>query len=177
LPDASEAGPLEAGGGADATTQDASGDDASSSSYLCLPDQDGDAYPKSATPTAFTTPCPLAQGWMPASPPTPFDCDDTDKNVHPGQTKFYTKASVGGTFDYDCDGKLTKDGDYVIDPSNLSESACANAFSVDTVNGVTVTKASQIVCGAKVDGYTCYWDDTVPICDTDTEGTGTVACR
>ena len=31
------------------------------------------------------------------------DCDDTDKNVHPGQTAWFTSPSNGGTWDYNCD--------------------------------------------------------------------------
>jgi len=35
------------------------------------------------------------------------DCDDGDANVHPGQTGWFAKASLGiGTFDYDCDGTV-----------------------------------------------------------------------
>ena len=34
------------------------------------------------------------------------DCDDADPKVFPGQTSFFTVQSVGGTFDYNCDGKV-----------------------------------------------------------------------
>ncbi len=38
------------------------------------------------------------------------DCDDKDANVHPGQTGYFGTVSKGtGTFDYDCDGTLTKE--------------------------------------------------------------------
>jgi hypothetical protein len=48
-------------------------------------------------------------------PPSGFvadntDCDDGDANVHPGQTGYFATVSKGtGTFDYDCDGTVTKE--------------------------------------------------------------------
>ncbi len=36
------------------------------------------------------------------------DCCDTDKNVHPGQTAFFTKPGACGGFDYDCSGKIVE---------------------------------------------------------------------
>jgi hypothetical protein len=38
------------------------------------------------------------------------DCDDTDGNAHPGQAKYFTTKSAGGTWDYNCDG--TNEGAY-----------------------------------------------------------------
>jgi hypothetical protein len=32
------------------------------------------------------------------------DCDDTDSNVYPGQTAYFTHISNGGTWDYNCSG-------------------------------------------------------------------------
>jgi hypothetical protein len=35
------------------------------------------------------------------------DCCDTDPQAHPGQTSFFTQQDHCGSFDYDCDGKVT----------------------------------------------------------------------
>lgn len=35
------------------------------------------------------------------------DCCDTDAQAHPGQTSFFEQPDHCGSFDYDCDGKLT----------------------------------------------------------------------
>jgi hypothetical protein len=75
------------------------------------PDTDGDGYgDRTATYAAHT-----AKAACTGAPPAGFvadntDCDDGDSNVHPGQTTFFpTKSRAGaGTFDYDCDGVLTK---------------------------------------------------------------------
>lgn len=37
------------------------------------------------------------------------DCDDTDINVYPGQTQYFSALSNSGTFDYNCSGILEKD--------------------------------------------------------------------
>ena len=34
------------------------------------------------------------------------DCDDSERDVHPGQKQYFTTA-YGSSFDYDCDGKET----------------------------------------------------------------------
>jgi hypothetical protein len=41
---------------------------------------------------------------------TPLDCDDHDKDVHPGQTNFFDSGAgaAGDFFDYDCNGTVEK---------------------------------------------------------------------
>lgn len=77
------------GGGAPAQTGDAAPDAPSEAGTVC--DQDGDGY--------------LAVG--PQCGGT--DCCDTDKNVHPGQTAFFTTPGACGGFDYDCNGQITEE--------------------------------------------------------------------
>jgi hypothetical protein len=75
------------------------------------PDADGDGYgDRTATYGAHT-----AKAACTGMPPAGFvadntDCDDGDSNVHPGQTGFFPAKSRNGTgtFDYNCDGVLTK---------------------------------------------------------------------
>jgi hypothetical protein len=77
--------------GGDAATVDAfvAGDTSSEAGTVC--DQDGDGY--------------LAMGAACGG----TDCCDTDANVHPGQTAFFTKAGACGSFDYDCTGQITEE--------------------------------------------------------------------
>jgi hypothetical protein len=71
-------------------------------------DADGDGYGIKSGTIALGT----AKAGCAGDPPKGFvadntDCDDGDINVHPGQTGWFGKASMGiGTFDYDCDGTV-----------------------------------------------------------------------
>jgi hypothetical protein len=64
--------------------------------------------------------------------PTTGDCDDTDANVYPGQTGWFANISNGGTWDYNCDGSVTKEFPTV---SNMS---CGNdcVYGGDTPPGL-----------------------------------------
>ena len=70
-----------------AATADAASEAAPEASTSC--DQDGDGH-LAAGPPCFGD-----------------DCCDTDANVHPGQTAYFTSASLCGGYDYDCDGAST----------------------------------------------------------------------
>jgi hypothetical protein len=56
---------------------------------------------------------------------TGTDCDDADRNVHPGQTTYFTTAREDGGFDYDCDGEEELDDAPSIDCSLLGISDCS----------------------------------------------------
>jgi hypothetical protein len=61
-----------------------------------------------AAPEASTSCDQDGDGHLAAGPPCfGDDCCDTDANVHPGQTAYFTSASLCGGFDYDCDGAST----------------------------------------------------------------------
>ncbi len=106
------------GDGGDASTADAAQDGAQD---LCDKDDDG-------------TLDPLCGG---------DDCCDTDPQVHPGQTSYFSVASACGSFDYDCNGSEDKrwtsvgsachrcwvvaccadDGDYTSGPPDCGQAA------------------------------------------------------
>lgn len=91
-PDASKAPPVGHGHGDDAASDDAAADAVSldapaEAGNPC--DQDGDGH--------------LAAGGSCQGD----DCCDTDPQAHPGQGNFFTQPDHCGSFDYDCDGKLT----------------------------------------------------------------------
>lgn len=84
-----EAATATGGDGSPAQTADAAPDAPSEAGAVC--DQDGDGY--------------LAVGALCGG----TDCCDTDKNVHPGQTSFFTTPGACGGFDYDCNGQITEE--------------------------------------------------------------------
>ena len=66
------------------------------------------------------------------------DCDDTDANAHPGQTKWFTMKSKGGTWDYNCDQS-----------TQFQHSTAIGTF------GATCQSCGGPCFGVPVYGYTC----------------------
>ena len=104
---APDVGPAPAG-----SVADGDGEDAALAEALDDAPEDGgspgaDGAPEAAPPAA--TSCDQdGDGHLAAGPPCfGDDCCDTDANVHPGQTAYFTSASLCGSFDYDCDGAST----------------------------------------------------------------------
>lgn len=73
-----------------------------------------------------------------------LDCDDSDPDVHPEQTKYFSVARANGSFDYDCDGIETKQfgvgallrqctvcpvGEYCVIGLGLSDNACSQVVA------------------------------------------------
>ncbi|HIB83573.1 MAG TPA: hypothetical protein EYO59_02930 [Chromatiaceae bacterium] len=52
------------------------------------------------------------------------DCDDSDPQVYPGQTNFFTVASAGGTFDYNCSGTIETGFPAVVATCTYNGSSC-----------------------------------------------------
>ncbi len=78
----------------------------------CYTDADGDGWGnmKGTSTTAVGGPCPNGYGTTlaPDGKQTNGDCDDTNANVFPGQTKtFTTPYGAAKSFDYNCDGQAT----------------------------------------------------------------------
>jgi hypothetical protein len=74
-------------------------------------DGDGDGFGVAAQTTLA---CKAPPGYATNS----TDCDDTNANVKPGQTAFFTVARSDGSFDYDCDGAQT------VEYSSLTKGSC-----------------------------------------------------
>ncbi len=70
-------------------------------------DEDGDGYGAGENPKEWG--CANLDEWHGGIVRNADDCDDKDANVHPKQTKFFDTISKGGTWDYDCDGKTTRE--------------------------------------------------------------------
>jgi hypothetical protein len=95
LPDGQKAPPVPSGSGGD---DGAPGEDSSQ-----------DAPLTQTTPEAGASPCDLdGDGHLALGPAcNGDDCCDIDANAHPGQTTFFTQLDQCGSYDYDCDGKVT----------------------------------------------------------------------
>lgn len=65
-------------------------------------DADGDGYGNS---NETKQGCQAPPGYV----DKPGDCDDTDKNVNPGQTQYFSSARSNKSFDYNCNGKEDKE--------------------------------------------------------------------
>ncbi len=112
------------------------------------------------------------------------DCNDSNSNVKPGQTSYFT-TSAGGSFDYNCDSSETPQSagstlssySYIRTQSYFG-GACQNVSgSIDYVSGTA---------GCGVDGYSCstgsfnYFDNTSctgGVNGADCSYQGTTACR
>jgi hypothetical protein len=117
-----------------------------------------DAAPEAAPPPV--TSCDQdGDGHLAAGPPCfGDDCCDTDGNVHPGQTGYFTSVSLCGSFDYDCDGASTPEygvancqwvGLGCMGDGFVATTACGDiaAFSV-------CSSASVLTCTASVGSLT-----------------------
>jgi hypothetical protein len=114
-----------------------------------------DASPPDDSPAATGSSCDQdGDGYMAAGPPCyGNDCCDTDANVHPGQTAYFTTPSQCGSYDYDCDGTATPEygladctwtglgctGDGFVDATACGATA---AFSVCASTGLLTCTAS-----------------------------------
>jgi hypothetical protein len=116
---------------------DAAGDDAPGPSSC---DVDGDGY--------------LAKG----APCFGNDCCDTDANVHPGQTKYFTGPSQCGSYDYDCDGIATPE--YAVANCQWVGLGCTGDGFVDitpcgdTASFSVCASTSALTCSASVGSLT-----------------------
>jgi len=77
--------------------------------YLYAMDADGDGYAQNGSIIFSTSSVPSGGHVHRYSLTGTGDCDDTDSNVHPGQVGYFTNISNGGTWDYNCDGSVTKE--------------------------------------------------------------------
>jgi hypothetical protein len=68
------------------------------------------------------------------------DCDDTNKNVFPGQTAYFDSPRSNGSYDYNCDGKETLDPYYYTQPA-----ACGSCPAPGCSFNTTCTSGTQSI--------------------------------
>jgi len=119
------------------------GDCASGACTTFYPDADGDTFGDMSATTAngkakgFCGSAPA--GWVTSNSDC-CDAGDVNKQVHPGQTGWFTTGGPCGGFDYDCDGSAT--------PQNPSAGACSDT-------ACTPGFVAATACGAGGDFQAC----------------------
>lgn len=141
---------------------------------LCYPDQDGDRYGNAgATPVAvlgagFGCPLPLVDRGG--------DCDDSDARAFPGQIQFFTSSRQGGSWDFDCDGKVEQQYDElpVSCEVQTSEIGCNQWSDLNSPHWVYTIPT----CGGTAQiasGWGCGWNGAS--CSTSWAGERVQPCR
>jgi hypothetical protein len=118
---------------------------ANNSCVLWYRDNDGDGYgDKFGTLAMGTAQVACSNDTPPMHWATnSLDCDDIDSTVNPQQTNFFTHPSGGGTYDYNCDGVLSKQlPEYV----GASCGTCENNPSCGDFNCGSSTGATSLAC-------------------------------
>ncbi len=119
---------------------------AGNSCILWYRDFDGDTYGDKFGTIAQNT---AQVGCSMASPPSGWatnngDCDDHDSNVNPGQAGYFTHPSAGtSTYDYNCDGVLSKQTPEFI---GASCGTCSNSPSCGDYNCGSSTGGTSLGC-------------------------------
>jgi len=95
------------------------------------------------------------------------DCDDNNADVHPGQVAFFTKATMSGSFDYDCNGQS--------EPQYASPLDCT-AITLDCVGEGFADQLPP--CGKSGKWARCNQSvPPLPLCEEKDDGKQTMACR
>jgi hypothetical protein len=135
-------------------------------------DVDGDGYGNASVPQSA---CSKPSGYVSNS----TDCCDTDANAHPGQTSWFTAVNACGSWDWNCDGVITKEvpdtnsGPPVPSCTGLDNSGCDQTIpSGDSSFGGPVTCGNAVVIGS----YYCVWTDSMCFLKTGVQA-GTQGCR
>ena len=134
----------------------------------CYPDADGDGWGlKSGAPTVVTgMACPAGTAPIVAydGTVTNGDCDDTNKDAHPYQTKsFTTSFGASKSFDYNCDGVTTKIPQLPGICASLPGVFASFCYDTDGSSNATcacnaqVSNVAAINCGTNVSATTCTY--------------------
>ncbi len=116
--------------------------DSNCTSRHCYVDEDTDGYAPASGGTKRCQPNAQSAG---------FDCDDANRDAHPGQTACFTTPRSNGSFDYDCDGEIEKQ-------LSISVTSCSLTTSCNLgCGGYNYTvQSTPINCGE--DFYECHME-------------------
>ncbi|MCC6746757.1 MAG: putative metal-binding motif-containing protein [Deltaproteobacteria bacterium] len=107
-------------------------------------DSDRDGY---GDATKTTLACTAPQGYV----PNKDDCDDGDRDAHPGQSSYFDSGSNGtGTFDYNCNTTVEQRWPVVATCAGQPPSRCNN-----TSSGWQTAVAG---CGVRATWLSCNWN-------------------
>jgi hypothetical protein len=104
--------------------------------YLWMIDSDSDGYSPSLTQYAQDSAPPGGKRRSSMKSITSTDCYDQNANAYPGQTNYFTTHRGDGSFDYDCDGQISKSGCSYVDynPSGYQAITYATNWSCRSDN-------------------------------------------
>lgn len=107
----------------------------------------------------------------------PGDCYDSNANAKPGQTSYFSVQRGDNSFDYDCNGQVSKassaGGLSVIASYDLSvarDESCTNQLGTDTIGGLE----SLAGCGQSTGAYVCDIYNSYNDCSGSLYRTGTI---
>ena len=145
----------------------------------CFPDDDGDGFYASNARGQMDSACACPAGEAPLDPDAPVDCDDTNDDVRPDQTAYFTEGYCPGegkgascpadanSFDYNCD----------LEEEFAGESACGQNYDSccglppNPCWGVEMWKTPSPRCGQVEPILTCLNDCSA------ISGSSRVPCR
>lgn len=82
------------------------------------------------------------------------DCDDADATAHPGVAEYFATPSIGGTFDYNCNGVLEKDTTLGVASCTWNGSSCNYQYGF--VNSIPACGAyGALSTGCTQNGSSC----------------------
>ncbi len=137
--------------------------DSNASLYVnrtCYADSDGDGYYAKAGSTVCSgSSCPSGYSSSKGN-----DCCDSDNKAHPNQTSYFSSADACGSYDYNCDGSITKQNCTYKSPSlSGTRKTCFRSSSDCNANTgssqSTYPKCSNVThsmnCGQTATSKTC----------------------
>lgn len=134
--------------------------DASCCSSICGTDADADGYFSQAlghTGTCQATSKPYT------------DCYDANANAKPGQTTYFSTNRGDGSFDYNCDGSITKSWCDLVTSCTLSGAAGSCGGSL---TGTSAGTSQYYACGTYSPTNSCYCNYYESLCQTSWSGWG-----
>lgn len=115
----------------------------------CYLDSDHDGFGGTQT-DKFCGSCP--SGWISKGD----DCDDTDPQVHPGQSQYFLEERKSGGWDYDCNG--TPDHEFQVSQIGTGCNPCPGC---EQIYG-----PAMVYCGGQWTETTCLAADSVSVCQS-----------
>ena len=127
---------------------------------ICVKDQDGDGYWAGVKGIIVKTPgtpgdcdpgivsCPEGYTLLTSSFKGGGDCMDTNSDVHPGQTTYFSTDRGDGSYDYNCDGVESKYW------NQIASGSCGWELKNHPYN----------CCYEEFDTFKAGWKDSVPAC-------------
>lgn len=115
------------------------------------PDLDGDGHGAGLPTSACTQPA--------GHSPLGDDCDDEDPRAFGGQTAFFSSPRKNGSFDFDCDGKSTRESEEIGQARcQFSGTTCIGGSTKNYWQGFNLPECGQEASWVKSCSASCVAD-------------------